>query len=299
MRSLYLALILIFASAPSHAEIPSFDEFKANFKMGKLNCNLNRFLEKAGMTNHEAFEKRLSKAEMQERFKRVFTETIYEGIQQTQKINPKLAELIANNSMKFSARYRCDYTSLRGKAGAYVKKRFIYFGKKSMNLGLATLVLFSEHPNYGLNNKIDELWMKRVLYHEHLHTHLHPNEKKFVLHKRKSKQIFFGDDLVYSISNHAFRVPVKYNQEIELPLPIYSELFREPITHQKFREKVAHLPMTPSPHVYTLQQCATAYLAYFEDGQLLFNFIDLVRDNDAATKFNKACNDNDFNGGFF
>ena len=267
MRSFYIALILIFSTAYAQAELPSYEDFKANIKLGSFKCDLDKFLEKAGLSDHEAFQKKLSKAEMKERFYDFFTDTIYEGIVKSHSLNPELAEMVAENSMKFSARYRCDYTSLKGRYGAYVNKRFMFFGKKSMNIGLATLVIFAEHPEHGLNNEDSAVWAKRYIYHEHLHTHLHPDKNKFVRHTRNSAKISFRDDIVYALSNHAFRVPILDDFRKPHPIPIYPSLLKEPKAHVVQRaKKIKKIEKKNekkkiSPHVYTVSHCNTAYFA--------------------------------------
>ena len=207
----------------------SFENFKANFKIGKISCDPAIYMRKSHLLRDDPMFAHLpSKILFKEHLKTVISEVAYYGIMQMYTFNPELAELTLKNATTFPINYYCDYTvAAVSRAHAYVRPKHYLFGKiKSFNIGNLTPLLLADfkNGNWSMGKKNSGISIRKpdgtivspsvfslsfareiftILFHEQLHIYLDPKVgRKSIRHLEKSDDSFVPTyDLVYGVAN--------------------------------------------------------------------------------------------------
>jgi hypothetical protein len=249
------------------AQMPTYEEFLTQLKIGNVSCRSNQFMQKTGLKSHSAYQNLPDKKDFKSLFLKRFPSVIYEGLKRIYVLNPAITEHVLSNLNKFEVDYFCDYSMLsKGAAAFAMEHKFMLFGKRAINIGLATLLMVGEGENYDPEDILNQAWANRLFLHEFLHLYLAVDHNLSPFpHSRSSALIAHWDDIVYSLSNYAYRIPVLDAKPYPKPdrTQILSELqFIQGISTKNSltREKKSKF-LLPSPHVFSLEQCLTAFYA--------------------------------------
>lgn len=280
--NILLALVLLFTTAAGAVDRMGDhvnnkkQEFLAQVEVRSM-CNLERYFQRKTLIEvYEALNGKKTPIDESNNFQKFLVnwskETLWEGLEQLKKINPKYSSLLMEVMTSTVQYIDCGHSYAKGNKGiAYaVKMRDIddsVVNYQNYGASLLEIVkLYQQRSLYSKENSKASRKAKKIVFHEFLHTNSF--KEKTLEHKDRVLESGAHSDVVYSCSNYSFPVfdllyrgKTKRTEGLRAKsyiafLDAYGSVFMPGLNHQSYKMKKS---LRSEFNIFSYEQCLTCY----------------------------------------